>query len=157
MERPVNITYNGYLFTTDKGKMKPEQIHHWLSTESYWARDIPYDLFRTSFDHSYCIGIMKDDVQAGYGRMITDYATFAYLADVYVEDAHRGQYLGKKMVEILLAQEWTQKLRKLMLATLDAHGLYAGFGFVVPPVPERYMEISRPVIYQQEESTAKEK
>lgn len=156
MMQPVNITYQGYLFTTDKSKMQPERIHHWLSTESYWAKDIPTDIFHTSFDHSYTIGILKEGVQVGYARMVTDYATFAYLADVYVEDAHRGQSLAKKMIEILMAQEWTKKLRRLMLATLDAHGLYADFGFVQPAFPERYMEINRPVIYQKETSSAEE-
>jgi GNAT superfamily N-acetyltransferase len=79
--------------------------------------------------------------------MITDYTTFAYLADVYVEAEHRGQGLSKRMMEIILQQPWVQSLRRIMLATLDAHDLYGQFGFVKPAFPERFMEINRPAIY----------
>lgn len=143
----INIDFNGYLVTTDKSLLQPEAIHRWLSTESYWAKHIPFSVVKTAFDNSYCIGILKDGAQIGYARFITDYATFAYLADVYVEEPHRGLGLSKKMMEILMEQDWVKGLRRLMLATLDAHGLYARFGFHAPAIPDRCMEITRPVIY----------
>ncbi|RYD56418.1 MAG: GNAT family N-acetyltransferase [Sphingobacteriales bacterium] len=149
---PINIEYNGYLITTDKALLQPEAIHRWLSEESYWSKHIPFSVVKTAFDHSYCIGVLKDGVQVGYARFVTDYATFAYLADVYVEEAHRGQGLSKKMMEVLMELGWVKGLRRIMLATLDAHGLYEQFGFTAPAIPERCMEITRPVIYGDKES-----
>lgn len=146
--KPVTVSHNGYLITSDKSLLSPEAAHNWLSKESYWAKNIPYEVVKRSFDNSYCIGILKDGQQVGFARMITDYATFAYLADVYVEDGHRGQGLGKKMMEVLMEQDWVKHLRRIMLATLDAHGMYSQFGFVQPAIPERFMEINRPVIYE---------
>jgi GNAT superfamily N-acetyltransferase len=145
--QPVNITHNGYLITTDKSLLQPVAIHKWLSEESYWAKHIPFELFKGSFDNSFTIGILKDDEQIAYARLITDYATFAYLADVYVLKEHRGQGLSKLMMKELLAIDWVQKLRRVMLATLDAKGLYTQFGFTDPKYPERLMEITRPAIY----------
>lgn len=145
--QPVTFVYNDYVFTTDKAQMQPEAIHRWLSEESYWAKHVPYEVVKTSFDNSFCMGILKDNRQVGYARLITDYATFAYLADVYVEEEHRAKGLGKKMVETLMELPWMKGLRKILLATLNAHELYSRYGFVQPAIPERYMEINRPVIY----------
>lgn len=144
---PVSIDYNGYTITTDKNLMQPERIHKWLSEESYWSKHIPFDLVKRAFDNSFCFAAIKDGVQVAYGRFITDYASFAYMADVYVEEPHRGQGLSKKMLELVMEQEWMKGLRKIMLATLDAHGLYEQFGFVRMTNPGRFMEISRPAIY----------
>jgi GNAT superfamily N-acetyltransferase len=143
----VNIEHKGYLITTDKEKMKPGQIHKWLSEESYWAKNIPYKIVKGSFDNSFCIGIIKGDEQIGYGRFITDYTTFAYLADVYVKEAHRAKGLGKLMMQILMNLDWVKGLRFLMLATKDAHDLYRQYGFTEPLFPERIMQIRRPDIY----------
>lgn len=145
--QPVTIEFGDYVITTDKARLKPDQVHHWLATESYWSKNIPFETVKQAFDHSYCIGALKDNRQVAYARMITDYTTFAYLADVYVEAEHRGQGLSKRMMEIILQQPWVQSLRRIMLATLDAHGLYGQFGFVKPAFPERFMEINRPAIY----------
>jgi GNAT superfamily N-acetyltransferase len=145
--QPITITYNGYTITTDKALMRVEDVHLWLSTEAYWCKRIPFDVVKTAFDNSYCIGILKDGRQVGYARFVTDYSVFAYLADVYVAEAHRGQGLSKKMMEILMGLDWVQKLRRISLATVDAHGLYEQFGFKQPAIPERLMEIIRPNIY----------
>src|ERR1700761_3137642 len=110
----ISVIYNGYLITTDKAQMQPETIHKWISERSYWAQNIPFETLKTSFDNSYCIGILKEGKQVGYGRLVTDFAVFAYLADVYVEEAHRGAGLGKKMMEILFSAEWTKNLRRIM-------------------------------------------
>ncbi len=145
--QPITISYNGYTITTDKQLMNINDVHQWLSTEAYWCKKIPFDVVKTAFDNSYCIGVLKDGRQVGYARFVTDYAIFAYLADVYVEEAHRGHGLSKKMMEVLMNLDWVKKLRRLTLATVDAHGLYERFGFKAPAVPERLMEIMRPNIY----------
>jgi len=145
--QPITIEYNGYTITTDKQQMKPQEIHRWLATESYWSKNIPFEAVKNAFDHSYCIAVLHEDRQIAYARLVTDYTTFAYLADVYVEEAHRGKRLSKKMMEILMEQEWVKGLRRIMLATLDAHELYRQFGFVQTAFPERFMEINRPAIY----------
>lgn len=147
MNKLINIEFNGYLITTNKEAMQPASIHRWLSQEAYWCKNIPFETVKTAFDHSFCIGILKDDQQIGYARLITDYAVFAYLADVYVEPAHRGIGLSKKMMEILINLDWVKKLRGIKLATQDAHSLYKQFGFGPLAHPETMMEISRPKIY----------
>ncbi|PZF70924.1 GNAT family N-acetyltransferase [Taibaiella soli] len=140
---PQTLEYNGYLITTDKSLMKPEQIHEWLANESYWAQHVPYETVKTAFDNSFTIGILKDGEQIGYARLVTDYAVFAYLADVFVKEAHRGQGLSKKMMQFILELDWVKHLRRIMLATMDAHGLYEQFGFTEPKFPKRLMEITK--------------
>jgi len=137
-----------YTITTDKSLLHPEEVHRWLTTASYWSRGIPYEVFKRSFDHSCCAGVLHEGRQVGFGRLITDYATFAYLADVYVAEAHRGQGLGKRIVEALLDQDWIPGLRKILLATQDAHGLYRQFGFTEIAHPERLMERAGMTAYE---------
>lgn len=145
--QPVTIDYKGYIITTDKSLMRTEDIHQWLSTEAYWCKNIPFSVVQTAFDNSFCIGIIKDGRQVGYARFVTDYAVFAYLADVFVTEQHRGLGLSKKMMEVLMDMDWVKNLRGVMLATLDAHGLYKQFGFEAYKKPERIMAIARPHIY----------
>ena len=149
---PVSIDHNGYLITTDRSLMFPEDVHEWLSKVSYWAKNIPYDTFLLSFNNSFCIGAVKDGRQVAFARLITDYATFGYLADVYVLDEHRGQGISKVMMQELFGLDWVKKLRRLMLATLDAHGLYRQVDFKEVTFPARIMEITRPNIYGDMES-----
>jgi len=151
----INISYNGYTITTDKALLQPVAIHKWLSEESYWAKNIPYHIFKGSFDNSFTIGILKDEQQVAYARLVTDYTTFAYLADVYVIDEHRGKGLSKAMMKELIALDWVKGLRRIMLATLDAQKLYAQFGFSGPAYPERLMEITRPAIYGDSQNPCK--
>jgi GNAT superfamily N-acetyltransferase len=136
---PVNLAYKGFEITTDKSKMQLEAVHKWLSESSYWAKNTPFDLVETAFNHSFCIAILKDGEQVGYARLFSDYATFGYLADVYVKEEHRGIGLSKKMMEILMNLDWVKRLRRIMLATQDAQGLYRQFGFTELPNPERFM------------------
>lgn len=145
--QPLNLDYNGYLVTTDKDKMIPTDIHKWLSEESYWAKYMPWDIFKRSFDNSFCIGVIKDGKQVGYARLITDYATFGYLADVFVYEEHRAKGLSKIMMEELFNIDWVKGLRRIMLATKDAHELYRKVGFHASNYPDRLMEIARPNIY----------
>ncbi len=144
---PLSINYEGYLITTDKTLMYPEDVHHWLSVISYWAKYMPYETFKLGFDNSFAIGAVKDGRQVGYARLITDMATYGYLADVYVEEAHRGKGISKVMMEELFNLPWVKGLRRVMLATKDAHELYRTVGFKSSNYPERIMEIVRPGIY----------
>lgn len=150
MNNPVHISYNGYIITTDKSLMQVTAIHKWLSERSYWVKDIPLETVQVAFENSFCIAVLKDGVQVGYARLVTDYTTVAWLGDVYIEEEHRGLGLSKKMIEILTGMEWVTKLRKVFLGTLDAHGLYARYGFEPIAEPSRWMEISRPGIYLNE-------
>jgi GNAT superfamily N-acetyltransferase len=143
---PITIDYNGCIITTDKSQMIVKDIHQWLGTEAYWCKNIPLDVVQTAFDNSFCIGILKDGRQIGYARFVTDYAVFAYLADVYVEEGHRGIGLSKKMMEILMGLDWMHGLRVIKLATLDAHSLYEQYGFM-KTTSDRNMEIIRPNVY----------
>ena len=144
----IRFEQKGYLFTTDKNEMYVDQIHRWLSERSYWAEKIPFETVLTAFVHSYCIGIVKDGLQIGYARFVTDYAVFAYLADVYVLEDHRGLGLSKTMIKTLMELPWVKQLRGIRLATRDAQSLYAQFGFVETQHPERLMEIVKPGIYK---------
>ncbi len=149
-KQPITIDYNGYTITTDKSLMKTDEIHQWLSQESYWCKDIPFETFKTSFDNSYCIGALYGDKQIAYGRLVTDYSVFAYLADVFVREEHRGKGISKKMMQVLFEADWVKGLRGIMLGTRDAHGLYAQFGFHALIAPERFMHITRPGMYEQQ-------
>jgi GNAT superfamily N-acetyltransferase len=137
---PVTIQHNEFIITSDKGLMDLQAIHQWLSLESYWAKNIPFETVKTAFENSYTAGILHNGQQVAYARFITDYATFAYLADVYVLAHYRGSGLSKRLIAFMLDQEWTTGLRKIALATLDAHGLYRKFGFTAVALPERMME-----------------
>src|SRR5690349_13458625 len=121
----MEIEENGFVFSDDKNKVDPVAVHHYLSTQSYWAKDIPLALVKTSIENSLCFGIYKDTRQIGFARWITDKATFGYLADVYVAEEYRGLGLSKKLMSLMLFHKDLQGLRRYMLATLDAHGLYA--------------------------------
>lgn len=150
MKQIINIQHGDYVITTDKSRMQPEAIHKWLSEKSYWVQNIPLEVVKNAFDNSFCIAVLKDGIQVGYARFVTDYATVAWLGDVYIEEEHRGKGLSKKMMEILTGIDWVQKLRKLFLGTLDAHGLYAQYGFEPVSEPEKWMELTRANIYKQQ-------
>ncbi|MBP8034677.1 MAG: GNAT family N-acetyltransferase [Bacteroidia bacterium] len=118
-----------FLYSTDKSKLNLDYIHHFLSKESYWAKNIPMDIVKTSIEGSLCFGVYENNKQVGFARVITDYATFGYLADVFIDENYRGKGLSKELMKFIMEQELTKKLRRFMLATLDAHSLYAQFGF----------------------------
>jgi GNAT superfamily N-acetyltransferase len=143
----------GYTIQTGSENMQAGRIHGWLAEHSYWAKDIPFQTVQTMIDHSFCVGVCYESRQVGFARFITDYAVFAYLADVYVEEAHRGIGLSKAMMGLLMTQPWVQSLRKLSLATMDAHSLYEQYGFRPLQNPGRMMEITRKDIYPQKTST----
>lgn len=132
--------------STDPDRLDVDMIHHWLSEESYWARGVPRDVVERAIAGSLCFGVYLDGRQVGFARVVTDRTTFAWLADVFILDGYRGRGYGKALVAAVLAYPELQGLRRWMLATRDAHGLYAQFGFT--PVPaERFMEIRNPRPY----------
>jgi GNAT superfamily N-acetyltransferase len=138
---------NTYHIKTGVENMDIAAIHDFLSKESYWAKGIPLETVETSLKNSFCAGVFDEDIQIGFARFVTDYATFAYLADVYVLEAYRGKGLSKMLVKYIMDLEWTKGLRRILLATSDAHSLYKRFGFESPETPESLMEIKRNNLY----------
>ena len=134
------FTFNGFLYSNDKDKLQTKVIHTYLSRESYWSPGIPIELVETGIKHSDCFGIYKDNIQIGFARVISDHASFAYLCDVFVLSDYRGAGLSKKLMEFILAYPPYKKLRRVLLRTKDAHGLYSQFGFAAISDPERLME-----------------
>ncbi|MCR3904447.1 GNAT family N-acetyltransferase [Aeromonas hydrophila] len=134
--------------SADKGRLDVPLIHRFLSEEAYWCRGIPLATLQRAINHSLCFGGYLGAQQVAFARVITDKATFGYLADVFVLPEHRGQGYSKSLVAAMLDHPELQGLRRLSLATSDAHGLYAGFGFVPPASPGSLMEIYHPDIYQ---------
>ena len=137
----MEIAENGFIFSDDKNKIDVSAVHHYLSNESAWAREIPLAVVQKCIANSVCFGIYKDTKQVGFARWITDGATFGYLADVYILEPFRGQGLSKKLMSIMLFHEELQGLRRYMLSTKDAHGLYSPFGFAPLENPESMMAI----------------
>jgi len=128
-----------FIISTDKTKLDVVLIHHYLGTESYWAKNIPMQIVEKSIEGSFCFGIYHSDKQVGFARVITDHATFAYLADVFVIEKYRGRGLSKWLMEVIMDHPGLQGLRRWLLATKDAHGLYAQFGFTPLDKPDRIM------------------
>ncbi|MFC1519730.1 GNAT family N-acetyltransferase [Pseudomonadota bacterium] len=139
----------GYVISTDQNKLDISVIHGFIS-QSYWAKGVPITVLAKAIEHSLCFGVFTDQgEQVGFARLITDRATFAYLADVFITDQHRGIGLSKLLIEKVISHPDIQGLRRMMLATRDAHGLYAQYGFLPVDNPEILMQIWRPNIYQQ--------
>lgn len=147
MKIQKELVSNGFLFSTDKNKLDVPYIHNFLSNISYWAKGIPIRLVRQSIENSLCIGIYAQNKQIGFARVVTDFSTFGYLADVFIDEAYRGNKLSKKLMEFIVSLEELTVLRRMILATRDAHGLYAQFGFKLLEKPDRFMELHRPDIY----------
>lgn len=132
---------NGYLFSTDKEKLQHSYIHHFLSKESYWAKNIPIHIVEKAIEGSICFGVYDKQQQIGFARIITDHATFGYLADVFIDKDYRSKGLSKELINFITEQPFIKTLRRFMLATKDAHSLYAQFGFNALKEPDRFMEI----------------
>lgn len=130
-----------YTISTDKTKLNLAVIHQFLSQEAYWCLNIPIDIVQRSIENALCFGVYYGDEQVGFARVVTDQATFGYLADVFILPAHRGKGLSKQLVAYIMAYPSLQGLRRLMLVTRDAHGLYKQFGFSPIDNPENTMSI----------------
>jgi GNAT superfamily N-acetyltransferase len=137
---------DGFTISTDRNRLDRGAIHEFLKS-SYWARGIPRPIVEKSIENSLCFGVYEGPRLVGFARVISDYATFAYLADVFVLESHRRRGLSKWLMEVIMGHPELQNLRRWTLATRDAHGLYEKFGFRTPAKPERQMEIADVDIY----------
>lgn len=135
-----------YEVSDDPARLDVDAVHAYLA-RSDWAEGIPRETVERALDGSLCFGLYAGAEQVGLARVVTDRATFAYLCDVYVLEAHRGQKLAVWLMECVMAHPDVQGLRRWMLATHDAHGLYRRFGFHGPERPDRLMELKRPAAY----------
>jgi N-acetylglutamate synthase-like GNAT family acetyltransferase len=135
-----------YEITCDKTRFDLDAIHRFL-TQTYWSPGVPRTVVERAMANSLCFGILLEDQQIAFARVITDKATFAYLADVYVLPEHRGKGLSLRLMERIVQHPDLQGLRRMLLFTLDAHSLYEKFGFKPLAAPERVMEIHTPDPY----------
>ena len=122
-----------YEVSTDRGRLDVDLIHRFLAEDSYWARGVARETVERSLEHSLCFGVFAGGRQVAFARAVTDRATFAWLADVFVVEEHRGRGVGEMLVRAVLSHPELQTLRRWLLATLDAHGLYRRFGFEDSP------------------------
>ncbi len=147
---PFERRHAGFLISDDPRRIDVAAAHAYLA-RSYWAPGIPLEVVRRSIENSLCFGAYDEahgGRQAGFARVITDRATFAYIGDVHVLEAYRGRGLSKGLMEAIVAHPDLQNLRRWMLITRDAHGLYRRFGFVPASKPENIMEIRDPDVYR---------
>jgi GNAT superfamily N-acetyltransferase len=137
-----------FLVSTDRALIDLDVVHGFL-IECYWAKGIPRDVVARSIENSLCFGLYAESKQVGFARVISDYATYAYMGDVFLLESFRGRGLGKWLMECIMQHPRLQGLRRWSLVTSDAHGLYAQFGFEPLKKPQNYMELHRPDVYQQ--------
>ncbi len=145
---PANANFGEYEISTDRQRIDIAAVHAFL-TQSYWSPGIPAGVVERAIANSLCFGVYLGALQVGFARVVTDKATFAYLADVYIVESHRGKGLSKWLMEFITGHEALQGLRRFLLATRDAHGLYAQFGFEALANPSRMMESLKPDVYRQ--------
>jgi GNAT superfamily N-acetyltransferase len=134
----------GFTISTNKELLDFEMIYNYLSKESYWSKGIAVERVHTSIANSMCFGVYGDGKQVGFARVVTDKAIFAYLCDVFVLDSHRGLGLSKWLLQTIRNHPELQGLKRWMLATADAHGLYKQFGFGPLTKPDNWMDIYTP-------------
>jgi GNAT superfamily N-acetyltransferase len=148
-DAPLEYQRDGFVVSTDRTRLDLRSAHEFLAESSYWAKQIPFETFARSAENSLCFGVYDaQGSQVAFARVISDFATFAYVADVFVLDSHRGHGLGKLVMACIKRHPQLQGLRRWVLTTRDAHSLYAQFGFAPPKFPERFMEILRPNMYE---------
>jgi GNAT superfamily N-acetyltransferase len=136
-----------FLVSTDPALLDVNLIHDFLANRSYWATGRPLHVVRRAIENSLCFGLYERKQQVGFARVVTDRATFAWLCDVFVIEAYRGRGLSKWLIECVLSHPALQGLRRFLLGTRDAHGLYSRFGFTPLADPTRFMEVFRPSPY----------
>lgn len=133
--------------STDKNRLQIEVIQKFLAEDSYWAQGRTLEQTRKAIENSLCFGVYNGEKQIGFARVVSDYATFAYIGDVFVLEEFRGRGLSKRLMKAILEYADLQNLRRWVLATKDAHGLYEQFGFHNLKFPERWMELPAPNAY----------
>ena len=132
---------NEFEITTDKTRLDIDLIHNFLTNEAYWARGRSKEIVQKSIDNSLCFGAFVEDKQVGFGRVVTDYAVFAWIMDVFILDEYRRNGYGKKLMDTIMNYKAMQSIQNWGLETDDAHGLYRKFGFRIARRPEKFMEI----------------
>jgi N-acetylglutamate synthase-like GNAT family acetyltransferase len=143
----MDFIKDGFIITTEKEKLDIDLIHSFLN-RTYWAEGISKETIKRSIEGSLCFGVFENDKQVGFARMITDKATFAYLADVFIIEEYRGRRLSKWLMEVIMSHSDLQGLRRMILATKDAHGLYKQFGFTPLINVDRWMHILDQDVYK---------
>ena len=138
--QPREFFQDVYVISTDPARLDLAWTHDYLTNDAYWAQGISYSVFEKSTENALCFGVYRKTAQVGFGRVISDFATFAYLADVFIDEKHRKQGLGKWLVECIIGYPELQGLRRWMLLTSDAHGLYERHGFRPMRHPGKAME-----------------
>jgi N-acetylglutamate synthase-like GNAT family acetyltransferase len=141
-----------FLVSDDRARLDLSVIHGFLRT-AYWSMGVPAAVVNRAIENSLCFGLFEHDRQVGFARAITDRATYAYLADVFVLPSHRDRGLGRWLVERVMAHPDLQGLRRFSLVTRDAHELYRPFGFEALGQPDRYMERFVPDVYARSEAS----
>jgi GNAT superfamily N-acetyltransferase len=136
-----------FTVSTDRELIDPDVVHGFL-TECYWAKGIPREVVVRSMENSLCFGVYAERKQIGFARVISDYATYAYIGDVFVLESFRGCGLGKWLMDCVMQHPRLQGLRRWSLVTRDAHGLYSKLGFEPLKKPQNYMELHRPDVYE---------
>lgn len=144
----TNEIVAGYEISSDARRLNLDVIHTFLAEQSYWSKGIPRSTVQRAIENSICFGVYHGAEQVGFARIVTDRSTFALLADVFILEAHRGKGLSKWLMGRVVAHDDLQGLRRFLLATSDAHGLYRQFGFEALGNPSRFMEILRPDVYR---------
>lgn len=137
---PIEIHRDGYTISTDKTRLNIPLIHEYLSQHSYWAMGRSLEIVRNSIQHSLCFGVYFEGEQVGFARVVTDYATFSWLCDVFIIEDHRGYGLGKWLISMVVGYPDLQSPNQFLLATRDAHELYRNYGgFKDLPMPSKWM------------------
>ena len=145
---PTDQILPDYEISTDPRRLDVAVIHQFLAQDSYWSRGIPRSTVERAIEESLCFGVYQGVAQVGFARVVTDKSTFALLADVFILEAHRGKGLSKALMRRVVEHEDLQGLRRFLLLTSDAHGLYSQFGFEPIGSPARFMEVLRPDVYR---------
>jgi GNAT superfamily N-acetyltransferase len=135
-----------YTISTNRERLNVALIHNFLSNSAYWAKGRSLEVVKRAIENSLNFGVYKDGEQIGFARVVTDYATFAWLADVFILDEYRGRGLSKWLIEVIVSHQQLQRFRRWVLATKDAHELYRRFGFAELNDPKRWMERLDPTV-----------
>jgi N-acetylglutamate synthase-like GNAT family acetyltransferase len=138
---------NGFCISTDKNRLDINSIHHFLSTRAYWSLNVPKDRVQLAVQNSLCFGVYQEQKQIGFARIISDLSTVAYLGDVYILEEYRGRGLSKWLIETVMNHPNLQGLRRWILLTSDAHGLYRQFGWTDIADPTKWMELHNKNVY----------
>jgi GNAT superfamily N-acetyltransferase len=148
LEEVVEYRRGEFVISTSRERLNLDVVHGFL-TNCYWAKGVPRDVVVRSIEHALCFGVYDGEgAQVGFARVISDFATIAYVGDVFVLQTHRGCGLGKWLMQCITGHPALQNLRRWILTTRDAHGLYSQVGFTPVKAPERFMELHRPDVYK---------